>query len=95
MRREGLPLQEWLKEQLKSPSFRKGYEKEYLRAGLALRISQLRRQKHISQAELARRLHTTQQTISDIETCKHTNITLNTLQRIAQALEVRLHIDLR
>jgi len=94
MIREGLPFQEWLNDQLKSPSFRKSYEKEHVRASLALRISQLRRQKHITQAELARRLHTTQQTVSDIETFKHLNITLGTLQRIAEALHARLRIDL-
>lgn len=42
-----------------------------------------------------RRLHTAQQVISDIETFKHPNLTLLTLQRNSQALDTRLVVELR
>ena len=85
----------WLKGQLKNPAFRRPYKKEDVRARLALRIIELRRQKNMSQAQLAKRLGTTQQVISDVETFKHPNVTIATLQRIADALDRRLVVELR
>ncbi|OHB75824.1 MAG: hypothetical protein A2Z34_11150 [Planctomycetes bacterium RBG_16_59_8] len=77
------------------PRFRKAFEEEDIKARLALRIAEIRRRKGISQSRLARKLHTTQQVISDIETFKHPNLTLLTLQRIAEALGARLVVDIR
>lgn len=95
MRRKRLYFDDWLKEQLKNPKLRKAYEQEDVRARLALRIAELRREKKLSQVALARKLHTTQQVISDIETFRHANLTVLTLQKIAQALNSRLVVDLR
>jgi len=95
MQRKRLLFDDWLKRQLKNPSFKKAFEKEDVRARLALRIAELRKEKGVSQAELARRLGATQQMISDIETFRQSNITLGTLQRIANALQSRLFVDLR
>ena len=88
-------FEEYLKEQLKSPTFRRSYEKEYLKAGIAIRIAEMRRLKRISQEELARRLGATQQMVSDIELCKQSNMTLATLLKIAEALDRRLIVDFR
>lgn len=95
MKPKKLYFDDWLKERVKSPAFKKAYEEEDVRARLALRIAQLRKEMNISQAQLAQRLHTTQQVVSDIETFKHPNITLLTLQKIAQAFNKRLAIELR
>ena len=95
MKNRGLLFNDWLKGQLSNPKFRKAYREEDVRAKLALRIAELRKKKGISQTRLARELRTTQQVISDIETFKHANITLLTLQRIAEALRSRLIIDLK
>ncbi|HAH06006.1 MAG TPA: hypothetical protein DCM05_05660 [Elusimicrobia bacterium] len=84
-----------LETQRKKPGFQRMYEKESLKALLAVRITQLRRMMKISQKELARRLGTTQQMVSDIELCKQSNLTLSTLQRIAGALDRRLVVDFR
>jgi DNA-binding transcriptional regulator YiaG len=86
-------FERYLSQQLKDPSFRKAYEKEHLRAGLAIHIAKLRRAKHLSQKDFARRLGTTQQMVSDIETGKQCNLTIATLQRIAEALDRRLVVD--
>jgi len=94
MKRKRMYFDDWLKEQLKNPRLKKAYEQEDVRARLAVRITELRREKKLSQAELARRLHTTQQVVSDIETFRHANLTLLTLQKIAQALNSRVVVDL-
>lgn len=95
MKPKRLNFDEWLKSRVKNPAFKKAYEQEDVRVRLALRISELRKEKKLSQAQLAKRLHTTQQVVSDIETLKHANITVLTLQKIAQALDRRLIVDLR
>ncbi|MBI4063515.1 MAG: helix-turn-helix transcriptional regulator [Elusimicrobia bacterium] len=95
MKPQRLFFDDWLKEQLKNTRLKKAYEEEDVRARLALRIAELRQQKKISQAQLAKKLHTTQQVISDIETFKHPNITLLTLQRIANALDAHLFVSMR
>ncbi|MBI5242521.1 MAG: helix-turn-helix transcriptional regulator [Elusimicrobia bacterium] len=95
MRHKPYLFEDYLKKQMKRPSFRKTYEKEYLKAGIAIRIAQLRQQKGISQKEFARRLGASQQMVSDIETGKQSNLTLATLQRIAEAFGRRLIVDFR
>lgn len=95
MKRKKLLFNDWLQGQLKDPGFKRAFQEEDVRARLAIRIAEVRKEKRISQAELARKLHTTQQMISDIETFKHPNITLLTLQKIAEALHSRLVIDLK
>jgi len=95
MKNKRIYFNDWLQGQLKNPRLKRAYEEEDVRARLAIRIAEMRKKKKISQTQLARRLHTTQQVISDIETFKHPNLTLLTLQRIAVALHSRLVVDLR
>ncbi len=84
-----------LKEDLKNPEFKQAFEAEDLPARLALRIAELRQKEGLSQAELAKRFGAKQQLIARIESLDHTNMTLSTLQKIAQALHKRLVVDLR
>jgi ribosome-binding protein aMBF1 (putative translation factor) len=94
--KRGSPLfDDWVKGQLKTPARRRRFARESAHARLAIRIAQLREQKGLSQADLARRLHTTQQAVSDIETLKRANVTVLTLERLAEALGTRLFLDLR
>ena len=95
MKPRSLSFDTWLKGQLNTPARRRRFERESAHAHLAIRIAQLRGQKGLSQAALARRLHTTQQAISDIETLKKPNVTVLTLERLAEALGCRLVVDLR
>lgn len=86
---------DWLKEQIKNPEFKKALKEEDIRARVAVKIAEARQKKGFTQGELAKRLHTTQQAVSDIETFKHSNLTVSTLQKIAQALNGQLIIDIR
>lgn len=95
MKSRKLYFDDWLNEQLKNPKLKKAYEEEDVRARLALRIAELRKMRKLSQGQLAKRLRTTQQAVSDIETFRHANITLLTLQKIAQALDSRLVVELK
>ena len=88
-------LRDRLKEDLKDSECKKAFDAEDLPARLALRIAELRQQEGLSQAELAKRLGAKQQLIARIESLDHTNMTLSTLQKIADALHRRLVVDLQ
>jgi len=78
----------------KSSEFKKAYIAEAARLQLAYKITQLRKARHLTQIQLAKRMKTTQQTISRLEDSKNTEITLSTLSKLAVALRARLDIDL-
>ncbi|MEI6631215.1 MAG: helix-turn-helix domain-containing protein [bacterium] len=75
-----------LKEELKSVKFRKAYEIESAKVALAQKIAELRQEEHLKQSDLARRLGVSQQFISQIETAQESNLTLDTLLKIAKSL---------
>ena len=85
-------FQDYLKEQLKDPAFRKAYEEEGIYAELAIQIARLRTQRRLTQRALAKRLHTSQQTISRLENPRNGSLSLQTLVKLAHALgkEVRV-----
>lgn len=95
MKPKRLFFDDWIKEQKRDPAFAKAFKEEDVRARLAVRIAELRQSKKMTQGELAKKLHTTQQAISDIESFKHSNLTLGTLQKIAEALHSHLIVDLK
>jgi DNA-binding XRE family transcriptional regulator len=77
----------------KSPEFKKAYDEEVARLQVGFKIAQLRQMRHLSQAELAKKVKTTQQTISRLEDLKNARVNINTLARLAAALKARLSID--
>ena len=79
---------------IKSPEFRKAYEEEVARLQIGYKIARLRQMRHLSQAELARKVRTTQQSISRLEDLSNAGINIKTLARLAAALKARLSIDL-
>ena len=78
----------------KNPEFRRAYMDESMRLQLAYKIMQLRKTRHLSQAQLAKRMHTSQQTVSRLEDPQNIEITLSTLSKLAVALRAHLNVDL-
>ncbi|MGA2091105.1 MAG: helix-turn-helix transcriptional regulator [Endomicrobiales bacterium] len=82
------------KELLKDPAIKKACDKAYTRALIAIQIEKLRKKYHLSQKQLAKKLRTTQQTVSKIE--KHdNNVTIGTLERLAIIFHKRLVVEFR
>lgn len=79
-----------LREELRVPGFKKAFDEEDLPARLALQIAKLRESKGLTQRALARKLHISQQALSQLEDPSSARYTLRTLQRLAAALERRL-----
>ena len=56
-------FKDYLKKQLKNPEFKKAFDEEEIYASLAIQIAKIRQKERLTQAELAKRLDTTQQTV--------------------------------
>lgn len=84
--KSGRRFRDYLKEQLKHPAVREAYEEEGLFVELAIQIGHLRQRKGLSQRALARRLHTSQQTVSRFESPRNGSLSLRTLVKLAHAL---------
>ncbi len=88
-------FRERLNEDLKDPEFKKAFDEEDLPARLAIQIAKLREKQGLTQRELAKRLHVSQQALSQLEDPTSARYTLRTLQRLASALHRRLVVELR
>lgn len=86
-------FREDLKKRLKDPEFGKAYEEADAEVRLAIAVAEARERAGMTQAELARKLHTKQSNISRIERGTQ-NLTLTSLENIARALHCRLEIRL-
>lgn len=82
-----------LQEKLKDKEFRKFYEMERAKVALAQKIAQMRQEKKLKQADLAKKMHVSQQFISQIETAQEKNLTLDTLLKIAKSLDRGIRIS--
>ena len=83
-----------LKEELKDPEFKKGFEMEKRKLEMSLAIINLRKKKKISQAKLAEKIGMKQSAVGRIEAGKQ-NLTIETLQKIAYALNKELVVKFR
>ncbi len=83
-----------LKKELKNPEFKKAFDQEEIFASLAIQIAKIRQKQGLSQKDLAKRLKTTQQTVSRIENIGNKSLSLNTLLKLAGVLHKQLKIEL-
>lgn len=90
-RGRGTSLEDYLREEMKDPEFRRLYAEADIELRVALEITKAREAKKMSQRQLAEALKTKQQTISRIE-CGAQNVTIETLDRIARALGRNLQV---
>ena len=86
-------LDDHLKRKLQNPEFRAAYDAEDKRIELVLQIIKLRQQRGMTQSDLAKAIGTRQANVSRLERFD-ANLTLGTLEKVAQALGANLQIDL-
>jgi len=84
----------YLEEQLKDPEFAERFEKAGDAWDVALQIAALREKAGLSQRDLARKLKTTQQQISRLESPDYEGHSLSMLRRVAKALHARVRVVL-
>ncbi|MFH0977643.1 MAG: helix-turn-helix transcriptional regulator [Spirochaetota bacterium] len=81
---------EYLDKQLKNPAFKEGYLREKKLVEFAVRIQQERQKLGLSQQELAKKAHVSQQQLSSIE--NGANYTIKTFLKITDALQINLSL---
>ncbi len=84
-----------LKEDLRSPEFRKAFDEANIPARLAVQIARIRERQGLTQSRLARKIGVSQQALSQFENPARARYTLRTLQRIATALKRQLVVEIR
>ncbi len=85
----------YLEEQLKDPNFVQRYQKAGEAWDVALQLAALRKNAGLSQRELARKVGTTQQQISRIESPSYEGHSLSMLRRVAEVLGATVHVEIQ
>ena len=84
----------YLQEQLKDSAFAERFEKAGEAWDVALQIAALREKAGLSQRDLARKLRTSQQNISRLESPTYEGHSLTMLRRVAEVLGVTVRVTL-
>jgi transcriptional regulator with XRE-family HTH domain len=84
----------YLEQQLKDPAFAERFEKAGEAWDVALQLAALRVKAGLSQKDLARKLHTSQQNISRLESPAYEGHSLSMLRRVANVLGATLRVTL-
>ena len=87
--------EDFLKQQLKNPKFRKEYASLEGEFALAKEIIELRIKSKLTQKQLAQQIGTSQPAIARLESGGYRNVSLSFLRRIADALGAVPEIHLR
>src|SRR5438876_9346105 len=82
----------YLEEQLKDPVFTERFEKAGAPWDVALQIAALREKAGLSQKDLARKLKTSQQQISRLESPCYEGHSLSMLRRVAKVLSAKVRV---
>ncbi|MFA6349756.1 MAG: helix-turn-helix transcriptional regulator [Candidatus Omnitrophota bacterium] len=83
----------YLNDELKHKGFQQAFDAEDIYANLAIQIAKLRQESGYTQKDLARVLHTTQQTVSRLEVTNNRSLSLNTLLKLASAFHKKIKIQ--
>jgi len=84
----------YLEEQLKDPDFSERFERAGEGWDIALQLAALREKAGLSQKQLARKLNTSQQNISRLESPSYEGHSLSMLRKVARALHARVRVVL-
>jgi transcriptional regulator with XRE-family HTH domain len=84
-----------LEKQVKDPDFREKFRKAGKAWDVAIQLASLRKKSGMSQKELARRVKTSQQQISRLESPSYEGHSLSMLRRVADVLGATVHVDIQ
>ena len=85
-------FEKYLAEQMRDPAFAARFEQAGAEWEVAVQIAAMRNRAGLSQRELARRLGTSQQQISRLESSTYGGHTLGTLRRVARVLNATVRV---
>ena len=84
----------YLQDQLKDPDFAARFEKAGEAWDLAIKLAGLRKDAGLSQKELAKRVGTSQQQISRLESPSYEGHSLSMIRRVAEALGCTVRVEI-
>lgn len=84
----------YLEEQLKDPAFAERFERAGEAWDVALQLAALREKAGLSQKDLARKLKTSQQNISRLESPSYEGHSLTMLRRVAEVLGATIRVTI-
>jgi len=85
----------YLEQQLKDPDFAERFKKTGEAWDVALKLASLRKASGLSQKELAKRVGTSQQQISRLESPSYEGHSLSMLRRVAEVLGASVHVEIK
>jgi DNA-binding XRE family transcriptional regulator len=85
----------YLENQLRDPDFAKRFEKAGEAWEVAFKLASLRKASGLSQKQLARRVGTSQQQISRLESPSYEGHSLSMLRRVAEVLGASVHVEIQ
>jgi len=85
----------YLEGQLKDPGSAEEFRKAGQARDVAIQLASLRRKAGLSQKELAKRVETSQQQISRLESLSYEGHSLSMLRRIAEVLGATVHVEIQ
>jgi transcriptional regulator with XRE-family HTH domain len=85
----------YLEKRLKDPDFREKFRKSGEAWEVAIQLSSLRKKSGLSQKELAKRVGTSQQQISRLESPSYEGHSLSMLRRVANVLGAAVHVEIK
>ena len=85
----------YLEEQLKNSDFAERFKKAGEAWDVALQLAALRKESGLSQKQLAKRVGTSQQQISRLESPAYEGHSLSMLRRVAGVLGATLHVEIQ
>ena len=95
MRKKLIEFRHWRSKALNDPAVRKAVEEgdDDPAVAIALQLIALRKKHGLTQAQLARRLETSQQAVARLESLDYAGYTLKVLEKIAEAFKKRLKVE--
>jgi len=88
-------FKDFLLEEFEDKDFEKSFYKGLEKARIAIEIAYLREKRGITQFELAKMINTSQSAIARLENLNYKSYSINTLRKIAEALDLELVITFR
>jgi transcriptional regulator with XRE-family HTH domain len=85
----------YLKEQLKDSDLERRFRTAGEAWDVAIQIASLRKKSGLSQKELAKRVRTSQQQISRLESPSYEGHSLSMLRRVAEVLGATIHVEIK
>jgi len=85
----------YLERQLRDPAFAERFKKPDKAWDIAIQLVSLRKKAGLSQKELAKRVGTSQQQISRLESPSYEGHSLSMLRRVADVLAASVHVEIR